>query len=423
MTHLTDGEVEGFAADKLSNGGYRRVVSHLLTGCLPCRARLTRYGDLLFPCAPEARKNGDTCRQIERSYTGALQRAWEGAQSRLGEFQPVDEALEALWSESFEARFEDPPRMMRLAYEAADMAESLNPATLGAGVVADLKARAWAEYGNSLRVNSRLVEAEQFLGKAKELAEDGTGDPLLAARLTDYRASLRIDQRRMGEAWLLLDEVERCYRDLDESHLAGRAKISQGSLAYYDGDPELASRLVHEGLAMLEPGRDPTLEALAEKNLISFLADAGRYTRAAELLLRSGLRQRLMSKPLPLARLRLIEGKIAAGMGRLERASQAFNSVRQEFLQLGRSYEAAIIGLELAAVWLRLGRLSDFRGLAENTFKAFSALGVGPEAQKALEYLREVCGSPQPPLTAFTSVSDFLSRLDFCPDLVFRRPA
>jgi len=421
VTHLTDGEIEGFVSDGLTQDAKRQAVAHLLTGCWSCRTRARRYGELLFQC--DRGQNllssvGIGPRQAD--YGASLARAWANAQARLYAFRDKEAELEALWSQGFEARYRDPELMLELAVEARAAVQELSPRQLGAGVVADLQARAWGEYGNALRVNASLKRAERALRQARVFAEEGTGDPLLLGRLTDFLASLRTDQRRLGEALELLKEVRQKYCELGESHLAGRAGISMGTLTYYVSDLESSVALIRDGLALLEPGRDPVLEAVGEKNLIAFLSEAGRYHEAAARLLRSGLRRRLMAEPLALAKIRWIEGQIAAGLKRLDRSALILDCVRQDFVQLGKRFESALVSLDLTSVLLRQGRLLEARSLAVEAFETLSELGVGAEAAKALAYLRESCGCQEPPLSAITSVREFFARLEYHPELVFK---
>src|ERR1700759_1881754 len=84
-----------------------------------------------------------------------------------------------------------------------------------------------------------------------------------------------------------------------------------------------------------------------------------------------------------------MEGKIHAGLGRLNRAERIFSSVREELGQLGRHYDAALLGLELAAVWLRQGRAAEVQALAEEMYETFELLEVRQAAQHALYFVRE----------------------------------
>lgn len=418
MTHLTGGEIETFLGGSLPQAGKRRVVAHLLSGCGACRARLAAYGPLLFPKGSNVEL--PFARPIDRAFDGVVQRAWAKAQSRASEYCAQANKLEELWEASAAARYREPELMEALALQAVHLSNEIDAEQLGAGLLADLQARAWGEYGNALRVGEKLDQAEQALAWAQSLAEDGSRDPLLLARLADLLASLRVDQRRSDEAQALLQEVLSIYTELGEDHLLGRTLISMANLVYYDGDPVQAAALAREGLDLLEPGRDASLEIAAEKNLILFTAESGRHSLAAELLLKSGLRHRAKDDPLTLVRLQWIEGKIAAGLGRLDRASRFLEAVRRDFDDLGRRNDAAHVALDLAGVWLRQGRLAELRSLSEETYARLARVGIGSEAAKALAYLREACARQQPPLSAITSVRDFFARLQYRPGLVFQ---
>ena len=67
---------------------------------------------------------------------------------------------------------------------------------------------------------------------------------------------------------------------------------------------------------MLDRTRDPALGSLTQLNLIDALARSSEYNRASRLLLQSGLREAFAAEPLNLLKLRWVEGKIYAGLGR-----------------------------------------------------------------------------------------------------------
>lgn len=49
-------------------------------------------------------------------------------------------------------------------------------------------------------------------------------------------------------------------------------------------------------------------------------------------------------------------------------------------------YDAAMVGLELAALWLRQGRAAQVQELAEEMYATFRYLGVPLEAAKVLQF-------------------------------------
>jgi hypothetical protein len=110
-----------------------------------------------------------------------------------------------------------------LAALALAAAERLDGAVHAAPVVADLKARAWAEIGEARRVVGELHAAEEALAAAAACLAHGTGDLLVDARLLEFEAAVRIDQGRPGEAAALLRQAAARYAQVNEPELAARA--------------------------------------------------------------------------------------------------------------------------------------------------------------------------------------------------------
>jgi len=94
----------------------------------------------------------------------------------------------------------------------------------------------------------------------------------------------------------------------------------------------LAVDYLQAGIGKLDPGRDPELAAITEYLLIHTVVDCGNFREASERLLASGLREAFAEDPLNLAKLRWLEGRIAAGLGKLPRAERALLQVREQFL-------------------------------------------------------------------------------------------
>lgn len=447
MTHLDENEVERFIGDDLGPEERRKVVRHLLNGCRPCRVRLVSLSEALFR-AEDLKEDARGAQSF--SYDAALARAATRARryqthyrkdrerleraldaARLlpaeerAEFPPEFMSLrgwprvEALWRLSFEERYRDPQRMLILATAARLAAERLDPEKLGPGLTADLQARAWAELGNAYRVNERFDRAEEALDQAQGLLEEGTEDILILARLADVKASLRIDQRRLSEAIDLLGVVHSLYSQAGDFHLTGRALMKRGITTHYAGDMREAIFLLREGLKLIDSTRDPQLAATGCQSLIHALTDCGEFQEAGRLLLGSGLRQAFAAEPLSLLKLRGVEGKVLAGLGKLGRAERTFEQVRDEFLLKEREYDAALVGLELAAVWLRQGKAAEVRELAEETYETLRELGVPQEAFKAVLFLREACRRQAVTLDLLRKVHDFLVRLEWNQQLRF----
>ena len=327
--------------------------------------------------------------------------------------------VEAALEESFAARFRDRQRMLVLALGARLAAEHLNPEDYQPALLADLRARAWGELANAYRVNDDLEAAGGALVRAEALRRQGTGDVFLLARLLDLEASLRSSERRLPEALEALDEVYHLYLSIGETHLAGRALLKKGINTHYDERPAEAVGLLRQGLGLLEPGRDPQLEAIGQKDLIHALVDSGAWGQAAIMLVEGGLRQAFVDDLLTLLRLRWIEGKIHAGRGRLDRATQALEEARQGFQDQGAEYEGALVGLELAGVRLDQGESGEAIELASSVLVTFERLGVKREALRAVHFLETACHEQEATGEDARHVLAFVQRLEWHPHLRF----
>ena len=444
--HLSKGEVAGFIYGGLGPEEWRRVVRHLLAGCRRCNRKLSPFADLLIRDEVRTDGAGDPLKDfydqaLDRAAAKAqryrsrhhresarLEHALEAARAHTAEDPPVCKEVlgldgptrvEALLRLSFEERYRDPGKMLLLAFSAKTAAESLDPAEHGVTIVADLRARAVAELGNALRVKDEWKLAEEALISAHKLAAEGTGDLLLSARMADIMASLYTDRRLLGEALDMLEIAHRIYRQAGDRHLAGRVLISWGMTTFYDGRPREAVRLLRQGLSQIDVERDPGLASAARLGVVYALAESGEYQEAARLLLGSGLRQAFAADPLNLLKLRGVEGKVLAGLGKLRRAEQALEEALDGFLAREREYDAALVGLELAAVWLQQGKTAEVAEMVEETIDLLHCLGFYNEGLKAALILREACRRQEATVGLVRQVRDFLTRLHWQPHLRF----
>lgn len=317
---------------------------------------------------------------------------------------------ESLLARSQGCRHHDPEQMVLLAERAAAIAADLDPFAYGPELTADLRARCLAELGNALRVAEDPEASERALRSAIEESSRGTRDPLLLARIMDLTASLRAAQRRFSEADELLDAVYRLYESHGDRHNAGRALISRGLYKGYDNNPEEAVRLLSRGLTLIHPAYDPKLVVSAVHNLITFLADGERF-REAQRLLRRARPYYAEGDRLNLVKLCWLEGRIAAGLGRLRRAEKSFLKARRELEATGLHIHAALVSLDLAAVWLSQGKTAETRVLVEEVVATFQARRIAREALAALMLLKETLDLDRSePLELLRAVSCFLKQ-------------
>jgi tetratricopeptide (TPR) repeat protein len=377
LRHLRDREIQDLVADRLQPAARRRIARHLMAGCDACAARLQEAARGAF--LPElGESNGaddayDDCLDRVEAALPRLTAAWEDESKRrdaavarvqakgFGSLTSSDRRpFRGRWAEvemllelSFAARYRDRKVMLKLAESAQRAAERLTPsARYPAALLIDLQARAAAEVANAERVNERFLRAGEALEKARALADQGTGDLALQARLDEVEGTLRKDERSIAEADALLDRAQRAYKKLGEDHQAGLVLVTKGVSRFIGDDPREAVEIFRRAVLLLDPVRDPQLAAVAQHNFISALNDAGELGEASRLLLEGNLRQIFKDDPLNLLRLRWLEGKLLARRGRYANAERVLTEVRDGFRAQGLEYVAAVAGVDLAKVYL-----------------------------------------------------------------------
>jgi tetratricopeptide (TPR) repeat protein len=459
--HMTEEEVRWFVEGDLRPERRRALVAHLLAGCPACLRRAASLAPFLDPpdvedevaepapaepSAAEAAAYDSVILRCGRAVSALAPRLWEEARqreaflARVGDGRslsidailragaelemPTRPLVDALLALSFAERARHPGRMLALATVGANLAANLHlsaeAALYSPQEAADLAARAWGELANACRVGDKFSAAEEGLARAEAARAAGSGDLLVLARLLDLEASLRTDQRRFAEAYRLLDQAYEIYAEIGERHLAGRVLIKRGIGLFYDGDLEQAAGLFRRGLSLLDPDGDPQLIATGRQTLLYTLAAGGQYAEAAELLLRSGLRE-AFPEPLNLLKVRWLEARIYAGLGKSGRAEGVFREILAEFTSAGVEYEAALVRLELAGVLLHTpARYEEVERQAAEAYQTFERLEVGPEALRAVAYLRKACRGRQATAALVREVVLFLERLEARPHLRFR---
>src|SRR4029078_4179 len=83
-------------------------------------------------------------------------------------------------------------------------------------------------------------------------------------------------------------------------------------------------------------------------------------------------------------RVRGVEGKLRAGLGERLEAMAIFVEVQREFTRLRLPYDAALVSLELGALWLEAGQTAEVRELALEMAWIFKAKKIAREALAAL---------------------------------------
>ncbi len=437
------------AFERFSRGGAsaaeeRWVEDHLRAGCAYCQQEVDEL--LLRAFAPASEESLEQDAAWDRLFASLGARLSRAADERKEAPALVDELFGRPWEEwpvlfrldrrlqtiavcellierSFEEGFRDAARAIELADRGILLAGLLESERYGRAVVQDLQARAWAYLGNARRIAFDLAGAAEALARAERLAEGGSADPLEEARILDLRASLLSDQGRFEQAAELLDLVIDIYDDVHEPHRKGRAMISQGRCLGYAGWPDEAIRQIRKGLGLIDWDREPRLVLMARHNLAWFLNDYGRAEEARRHLERFRHTYREFPDSFTELRLAWLEGRIAARLGRLDEAEPALREVRRRFLAEGHGYDAALVTLDLAHLYLEEGRAAEVRALAQAMLDVFLSHDIHRQALAALAVFQKAAELDNATPGLVQEISSYLVRARKNPELRFAKAA
>jgi tetratricopeptide (TPR) repeat protein len=327
---------------------------------------------------------------------------------------------EALLERSWSLRFDDPRQMVQLCELASVVAAGLSASRYGGERVRDCQCRAAIELANAYRVIGRPAEAQTALNEALEFFRMGTQDRLMAARLFVIQAQVSGDRHNFETSLAAFDSAIKVYRDFGEPYQVGDTLIKKGMYCGYACRLDEALELLNEGLALIDPTTHPELALLAVHNLANLLVDSSRYREARTLLWRNlPLYRRYGGRVLRL-RLRLLEGRIHAGIDEPERADRDFEEARRGFAEIGHPYMASLILLDLAALHIRQGRDEDARCEALEAADIFLGLNIGREAAVAMMLLKStVKFRLATTAVLFEEMAEFMRAAEHDPQLSF----
>jgi tetratricopeptide (TPR) repeat protein len=330
--------------------------------------------------------------------------------------------LDGLLEQSRAEAFLDPQAAESLAELALLQSETLTFETFGPAMLQDARARCWAHIGNARRLQSNLQAAEVAFKTAHHHLQQGTGDAMERAQLSELKASLLSDQRRFEEALRLLRRGIALYRQAGERHRVGRSLVQMSTVHHYSGDLERAISVLSEAIPLIDPRREPRLLLCARHNLIDYLAEVGRFMEAKKLF--SEARSLYGQFPDAWAQNRRdwVRGKIARGLGQHEEAERAFIAAREGFVEEGVAYDAALASLDLALVYAEGGRVADLVRLAHEMAPIFLSRQIHREALAALSFLRQAIEAQRAERALVERVANFLKRAQHDPECRFEAP-
>lgn len=418
-----------------------RVLHHLLVGCSVCRERLRdmtlglrRLARLLRPGAePDFTETASAAAgydyglafvSAERAVSALLAPEDDEPPASLmadltalsldQRFRQVSGSgpfatpgfVKMLTDHSHNVRYQDAQEMLHFAHLARLAAQACPSAGGHKDLrLADLRARAWGQYGNALRVTGRPREAEEALSIAQRHRKAGTGDPMLRAWLLTRVAPLAVFQGRFHEAAAMCAEAGEVYRELGENHLLAFTLVQKAIATLYSGDAETAIRILNQAIPLIDQREDSHLLFAACHNLIRCYIDLGRPDQALLLYTETRELYQELDDPLLLLRADWQEGQLLRDLGHLHDAEAVLVRARKGYMERKLAYEVALVSLDLASTYVKLGLVDELKRTVMTTVPIFHSLRVGVETLASLLQLQKVADQEQRALELIRTLS------------------
>ncbi len=281
-----------------------------------------------------------------------------------------------------------------------------------------LQGYAEAHLGNAHRAHGSPRAADEAFIRARPLWKAGApGDPglLNEARVLGLESSLLFDLRRFSEALRLLDQAMTVDRNGETKYLlVNRARILEQL-----GDYDAAIATLRQATPLVDEQQEPRLRFGLSFNLICNLLHLQRFAEGEALLPGVRALAERLGQSLDLVRTLWLEGWVAAGQGRRQEAIAALEQVTREFTRFQIPFDAALAGLELAALYLEEGRAAEVRSLADELVAIFKAQAVHREALAALTLFYKAAAKETATAELARRLGDYLYRAQHDPELQF----
>ncbi len=420
----------------------RGLLDHLVAICPPCRRA---WREVMVPMRSGASEVDygaafDRALALVRARESDLLAEKEAAPALVAELVQASEpeqvyllsadsrfltwgVCDLLIHESHQAAFEDPRVAETLAQLAISLANRLEPRVYGAAFLNDVKALAWAHLANARRVGSDLRSAEETLRAAEELLSVGTGDALVRAQILNLRASLLRGQRRFEDSQQLLEEAISIYHQAGDRQLEGRMLVIKAIGYRTAGLPAGAIPLLRRALTLFASDADARLILCAGHNLVYCLLESGRRDEAEAQFRELAPTYEQFPDFSTRQRRSWLQGKLAVAAERFDEAEAAFQEVRGGYVEREIGYDAALVSLDLAALYAGLGRADEVKRLAEEMLPIFRSRDIHREALAALLVFQQAARAEAVTVRMVEQMAAYLRRARRDPSLRFEEPS
>lgn len=444
MNHLPEEALIAYAAESQPSAAGMAVEAHL-DGCPPCR---DRYETILRELANGldeeeswvVEEPDPVAAQALREQAARNRREDEEAKELLGTLLQDPEAfvwedvsrkrkyhtggvVRRLATAAFETCYQSPRHAFHLAETAVAIAEMLKPDVYGKVALAAWRGLAYKQQANALRILGRLPEAIESLDRAERYYETLPMPDFDVASVTYVRASVLFEQQRYDEADRYAAESTRKFLHGGQTDYYARSRHLQGAIAFEKGELARARTIFESLLAYGELIGDKTWIAREALALGNCALELREFANATEYL-HNGVRNfRELGNAHEVLLCEWALALVVQRHGEPRRAVSRLGQIRDQFLSLGSSTDAALVTLDLMETFLLLGKPRDIQRAARNIQAIFKNAGMLTGAVTAADYLKRAAAMREVTPSLIEYLRKYLRRVELQPDFAFVPPS
>lgn len=432
--HIPEDLFERFLRAEVSKKEGRTVVRHLVAGCPRC-TELAHRATTQLGLWPKGKPNWEHVYEevFRRAFAFATEEERRLALERLrgwgqwAALEPLNPQVRfavvdadpshhtfGLYDRLLEASRlymrREPAEAVDIVRLAILVAERLDPSRPGRKRVADLRASAWAELGNTKRLASDFEGARRAFNEAwRILEEEGTNDPFEQAHITSLEASYIDELGEFETAEAALEEALQLYRRVGDLHLQGRTLLQMGDFIG-KVDPVRGISHIRKALPLIELSREPRLSLCAQHDLAWFLNDSGQPEEALVVLEEARPLYKQFPDTYTQFRLHWLEGKIAHNLGQLEEAESTFQQLWEEFRARDLNHELVLISIDLVETLVKKGEVKRAGELVAQCYPILKAWGFHRYSLAAWMFFDRSLAETQAGSVLFRRVREYYCR-------------
>ena len=278
----------------------------------------------------------------------------------------------------------------------------------------------WGFLANARRVKGDFPASDSAFLQSDRLWQAGAvADPGLildGTRLLDLKASLRRSQGRFKES---LDLLSQAMDASQADETTARLLLLKSTVLEQMSDWRGAIDALKKARPLVEEQGILRNVWVLEFNLCTSFCDAGLYDEAEELLPKVKRLAIQLGNGLDLLRCRWLRGRLSAGKGLLEDASDELEYVVGQLVALGIAFDSARACLDLSQLNLQQGRLAEVKRLAAQMVAVFKAQGVHREALGAVILFQQAAEQEKATVELARKLSAYLRCAQYSPGLRF----